>query len=293
MASVQERSPSGDRASGTDAATDAELRSHVRNYFSMLEGELRGRPRRRPALARGAEDADEQRAEQAYRGIAACLIEEGLPFHSACRPLLSYSRRLRDAVEAYLRNHPELLQLMESDVEGAAGMVPEVEPRNPDTIACCAPEPGEIPEITADAASPTLSGADFLAQEQRNRSLARAGELFVIQYEIRRLRDAGAGVYADALEHVAAEHGGGGGYDIHSYDADGRDRYIKVKTTRFRRETPFFVTAHEIAMAALHREHYWLYRVFDFRGEPRLYCINGPLNERFRLQPTAYRAVPR
>ena len=293
MASAEERLPTGDRTSAAATPTDAELRSHVRTYFSMLEGELRGRSRRRPSLARETDDGDHRQAEQSWRAIASCLIEEGLPYHSGYRPLLSYSQRLRSAVEAYLRNHPELLQLMEADVDSAVGMVPEVEPGGPDAIASRAPEPGDIPEITTDTGAPTLSGADFLAQEQRNRSLATAGELFVIRYEMRRLREAGAGVYADAIEHVAAEQGGGGGCDIHSYDANGRDRYIKVKTTRFRRETPFFVTANEIAMAAMHREHFWLYRVFDFRDAPRLYTVNGPLNERFRLQPTAYRAVPR
>lgn len=291
MASVERGFARLDSETEPDAVTDAELRAHVRNYFSMLEGQLRGRARCGPALRR---DADDRSADQAYRGIAAVLVQEGLPFHGDYRPLPSYSARLRTAVETYLRNHPELLRLMELDIDEPAGPVPEVQHRGLDEIAARAPEPGEIPEIRADgAAGLALSGSDFLAQEQRNRSLARAGELFVIQYEIRRLRDAGAPIHADAIEHVTAEQGSGGGYDIHSYDADGRDRCIKVKTTRFPRETPFFVTANEIAMAAAHPEHFWLYRVFDFRGEPRLYCVNGPLNERFRLQPTAYRASPR
>jgi hypothetical protein len=292
MASIRDRLTTPIGATDETTRSDNEVRARVRSYFSMLEGELRGRNHRR-SFARESGD-DEGTTVTAYRQIAAVLVEQGLPFHRTYRPVPHFPSRMRDAVASYLRNHPELLRLMEADVDQPAGMVPDLGDRSLDEIASRAPEPGDIPEIgSGDASGPAISGIDFLAREQRNHSLAWAGELFVIQYEVARLREAGAGVYADAIEHVAAEQGAGGGFDIHSYDADGRDRYIKVKTTRYRRETPFFVTANEIAMAATHREHFWLYRVFDFREAPRLYGINGSLHDRFRLEPTAYRATPR
>ena len=273
---------------------DNELRAYVRTYFAMLEAELRGRSVRAQRFGRARPGEEEAVERQTYCQIAAILTEEGLPFHSGYRPLLSYSHRLRAAVETYLQNHPEIFPLMEADVDDPVGMVPPVAQRGLENVASRGPEPGDIPEIAPDGTARTsICGTDYLAQEQRNTSLARAGELFVLDYEVQRLREAGAWVYADAVEHVGSELGGGGGYDIHSYDADGRERYIKVKTTRYRRETPFFVTTNEIALSATHREHFWLYRVFDFRNQPRLYAINGSLNERFRLQAIAYRAVPR
>lgn len=294
MASVRDRPTVPTGTTDTTARSDNEIRARVRAYFSMLEGELRGRNHRHRVFARENGSGDNGDTETAYRQIAAVLVEQGLPFHSAYRPVPHFPAPMRDAVASYLRNHPELLRLMEADVDEPTGMVPDLGERALDEIASRAPEPGDIPEIGTDEATGTaISGIDFLAREQRNHSLAWAGELFVIQYEIARLREAGAGVYADAIEHVSAEQGAGGGFDIHSYDADGRDRYIKVKTTRYRRETPFFVTANEIAMAATHREHFWLYRVFGFRELPRLYGINGSLHDRFRLEPTAYRATPR
>lgn len=294
MASVRDRLTASFGATDTTAWRDSEIRARVRAYFSMLEGELRGRNHRHRAFARDSGSDDGGGTETAFRQIAAVLVEQGLPFHSTYRPVPHIPARMREAVASYLRNHPELLRLMEADVDEPAGMVPDLDGRGLDELASRAPEPGDIPEInTEDTAGTAISGIDFLAREQRNHSLAWSGELFVIQYEIARLREAGAAVYADAIEHVSAEQGAGGGFDIHSYDADGRDRYIKVKTTRYRRETPFFVTANEIAMAAIHREHFWLYRVFGFREVPRLYGVNGPLHDRFRLEPTAYRATPR
>ena len=294
IAEVRDRIATPDGTMNESTRSDHEIRARVRAYFSMLEGELRGRSHRHRFFARENGGDNDDGPGTAYRQIAAVLVEQGLPFHSAHRPVPHFPARLREAVAAYLRNHPELLRLMEADVDEPAGMVPDLGERGLDEIASRAPERGEIPEINAaDAAGTAISGIDFLAREQRNHSLAWAGELFVIEYEIARLHEAGAGVYADAIEHVAAEQGAGGGFDIHSYDADGRDRYIKVKTTRYGRETPFFVTTNEIAMAATHREHFWLYRLFGFRESPRMYAINGSLHDRFRLEPTAYRATPR
>lgn len=294
MASVQDHPRTAVGSAGNSSRGDSAIRARVRAYFSMLEGELRGRNHRHRVFARNNANDDDGATETAYRQIAAVLVEQALPFHSAYRPLPQFPAHIRDAVASYIRNHPELLRLMESDVDKPAGMVPDLAGRELDEIGSRAPEPGDIPEIGADVATGTaISGIDFLAREQRNHSLAWAGELFVVQYEIARLRESGADVYADAIEHVSAEQGAGGGFDIHSYDADGRDRYIKVKTTRYRREAPFLITANEIAMAATHREHFWLYRVFGFREFPRLYGVNGSLHDRFRLEPTAYRATPR
>jgi hypothetical protein len=151
----------------------------------MLEGELRGRNHRHRVFARDNGSGDNGGTETAYRQIAAVLVEQGLPFHSAYRPVPHFPAPMRDAVASYLRNHPELLRLMEADVDEPTGMVPDLGERALDEIASRAPEPGDIPEIGTDEATGTaISGIDFLAREQRNHSLAWAGELFVIQYEL-------------------------------------------------------------------------------------------------------------
>jgi hypothetical protein len=111
-----------------------------------------------------------------------------------------------------------------------------------------------------------------------------------MELERRRLIEAGCEVYADHVEHVSSEYGQGLGYDIHSYEIDGRDRLIQVKTTRFRKETPLYIAANEVAVSSRYRERYWLYRVYNFRYMPYVYHLNGSLAERFRLKPHEYRA---
>jgi len=279
--------------SGERGLSASEIRAHVRDYFTRLESELRGRGNRRSALSRGATAEDERISERTYRRIAGALVEHGLPYMSTYKPLPGGTETLDEAVASYLRNHPEALRLMEADVDGPVGIVPDLEGRSPEEVLARTPDANDIPAMaTEDRLAKAVSGVDFLAREQRNTSLAWAGELFVLQYEMTRLRAEGADMYADYVEHSSAEEGTGSGYDIHSYDGDGFDRYIKVKTTRYRRETPLFVTANEIAMAAAHQQRYWLYRVFEWRQAPRIYCINGALHERFQLEPVAYRATP-
>lgn len=45
----------------------------------------------------------------------------------------------------------------------------------------------------------------------------------------------GRGSLADRVEHVAVTVGDGEGFDVHSFEADGSDRFIEVETTRYAR----------------------------------------------------------
>jgi len=47
---------------------------------------------------------------------------------------------------------------------------------------------------------------------------------------------------AERIEHIALTEGDGIGYDIRSFERDGSDRFIEVKTTAYGKQTPFFVS---------------------------------------------------
>lgn len=80
------------------------------------------------------------------------------------------------------------------------------------------------------------------------------------------------------------------GYDVLSFDADGKERLIEVKTTSFGKETPFFVTEGELTRSRQDHEHFHLYRLFDFRHKPRLFSLQGALDRHCTLDPHTYRA---
>jgi len=154
-----------------------------------------------------------------------------------------------------------------------------------------APRPSRIREAPAGYI-PRFSPAkrDYLAQEARNRSLGRAGELFVLDLEARRLHAAGKKALSERVEHVAATQGDGLGFDVLSYEEDGRERLIEVKTTAFGERTPFFVSRSELARSEADAERYHLYRVFDFRDHARLFQLPGAINASRVLEAVTYLA---
>ena len=66
------------------------------------------------------------------------------------------------------------------------------------------------------------------------------------------------------MRKVAKLDGDGLGYDILSYDKNGHEIYIEVKTTSGAEDASIFITANELKMSEEHPEQYYLYRVYDF-----------------------------
>ena len=130
---------------------------------------------------------------------------------------------------------------------------------------------------------------DYLEREAQNRSLGLAGELFVVQFEHWRLVGLGQHRLADKVEHIAQSKGDGLGYDILSFESDGKERLIEVKTTTFGRDTPFFVTRGELALSQGAKNQFHLYRLFEFRKAPRLFDLHGALEQHCLLDPVTYR----
>lgn len=63
-----------------------------------------------------------------------------------------------------------------------------------------------------------------------------------------------------------------------------------MKTTALTEETPFFVTANELAVARAKAPRFRLCRVFDFRVAPRFFELAGPVEQHFYLDPATFRA---
>jgi hypothetical protein len=94
----------------------------------------------------------------------------------------------------------------------------------------------------------------------------------------------------DSVEQVSETIGPNAGYDIRSFEQDGKERFIEVKTTKYGKLTPFFVTANELLFSERNREQYHLYRVFNYRVSPSLFQLSGQLNNFCRLRPSIFRA---
>ena len=119
--------------------------------------------------------------------------------------------------------------------------------------------------------SPVIDHAAKL--KLRNTQLKRLnvglrGEELVLAEERRKL----AGTpYENAVDpHYALDSSFG--FDLLSFTPDGRRRYIEVKTTSDKKNTPFFMSAGEKAFMEFCYEtgrNYELHRLFDIDGKPR------------------------
>lgn len=95
---------------------------------------------------------------------------------------------------------------------------------------------------------------------------------------------------AQRVEHVSQTLGDGLGFDIRSFDAQGNEQMIEVKTTRFAKDTPFFVSRNELNVSEQKSAHFHLYRVYEFRQQPKLFTLKGAITAHCQLDPVTYRA---
>lgn len=129
---------------------------------------------------------------------------------------------------------------------------------------------------------------NYLEREARNRSLGLAGEEFVLNYERARLIHAGREKLAARIEHTSVVRGDHEGYDILSFEDSGAERLIEVKTTKYGKDTPFFLSRNEVAVSGRESERYFLYRMFAFRDAPGMYSLTGAMDKACELSPTTF-----
>ena len=84
--------------------------------------------------------------------------------------------------------------------------------------------------------------------------------------------------------------GDGLGFDVLSFESSGRERLIEVKTTAFAKETPFFLTHTELDRSRIDADQFFIYRLFEFREEPKMFTLHGSIERHCILDPLNYRA---
>ena len=226
-----------------------EVEACVASYLTMLALELNGQRYNKTAYAealmRKLDDRNRGSVEFKHCNISAVLLDLGYPSISGYKPRFKYQHELVDVVESQLAGNPVIDAAAQAAVERPAI---EIAVSESHAVWVTAPKPSKVREA-ADEYSPSFLPIrrDYLAREARNRSLGRAGELFVLELESRRLHAEGKKALSARVEHVAASQGDGLGYDVLSFESNGRERLIEVKTTAFGELTPFYVSRNEIA----------------------------------------------
>lgn len=277
--------------------TPEEVAATVADYLEMLDLELRGQPYSKAdhnrRLQRLLNDRSKQAIEFKHANISAILIELGFPYIDGYKPRGNYQELLKEEVVARLLASGELQASVQSAVSEPLANIPPVPPLA--AILVDPPAGPAQPRSVYERAAPSRPRApiNYLEREARNASLGRAGEEFALKVEHRRLWEAGERRLAEKVEHVSRTRGDGLGYDIHSFEAGGKDRLIEVKTTAFGQMTPFFASASEVTVSRERAEEYVVYRLFKFRDQPRLMMLPGALTDSCELEPVSFRAAIR
>lgn len=278
--------------------TREEVEATVTDYFDMFRRELLrerySKSAHNAALRRQLDGRSRGSVEFKHCNISAVLLFElSAPYIKGYQPRTNYQALLRDVVVNRFLADTALQDLIAVVVESPVAIPVSVSDWQ--TVMVSIPKRPAATRVryVAEPRPRPLTPVNYLEREVRNAALGLAGEEFVLELEDRRLRALGAPTLARRIEHVSRTRGDGLGYDILSFESDGREKLIEVKTTRFGGFTPFFVTRNEVAVSSTQHESYALYRLFDFVGDPRLYVLPGSLQESARLQPETYRAEPR
>lgn len=276
--------------------SDSEVEAAVADYFHMLRLELTGnqfnKTKHRRALMEQLNDRSEGSIELKHQNISAVLIEMGIPYIDGYKPRFNYQRSLLPAVVAdFLKHNPEFQRLFAVD-SAAAPQIPAVEDFLAAWEAPPEPEGRRGPAVAESMVVYNPGGVNYLEREARNQSLGEAGEQFVINFERARLIRAGRESLADRIEQISVTVGPSAGFDIRSFEENGTDRFIETKTTKYGKNTPFFVTPNELQFSRENAPRYYLYRLFKFRDSPRLFALSGHVEDRCILEPSLFMARP-
>lgn len=263
---------------------DDELDAIVGDYFSMLRDELSRQPyvkSHHSAVLMKQIGRTHRSVEFKHQNISAVLEEMGLPWIMGYKPKRNFQASIFSAIDRYLSANedvgyhqlPPTVLAIADDVETFV-TAPKLERQSN--------RPWQLERL--------VRKFDPVERDLRNRSLGRAGEEFVLEIERKRLGKFNRPELSKKLRWVSAEEGDGAGYDILSFESDGRERLIEVKTTNGAAKTPFFLSENEYQRAAASAQSWRLYRVHLFAQNPRIFQIAPPLNEALHLRPDTWRA---
>lgn len=269
--------------------TDIENDLIVADYFAMLADDVSGRPyskaEHRRALLPLLNNRSEGSIEFKHQNISAVLVGLGEDRIPGYKPAFNYQIALEDAVDRWLADNPSwLARVVTGPQENELREAPQIWVGPPPTLSN-QPPPQELEQVLRVARK-----FDVAARDERNRALGRAGEERALRHERAQLRSAGRDDLARKVIWVSEEEGDGAGYDIASFETDGRPRLIEVKTTNGWERTPFHITRNELAVAEERRSEWCLFRLWNFSREPKAFELRPPLDAHVSLTATAFQA---
>lgn len=272
--------------------TDAENDLIVACYFAMHRTELSGAAvnkaeenRRLQALLPGRSRGS---IEYKHQNISAVLLELGETWVPGYKPAVQFQGSLVDAVLRWLDRNPDwdrsAQPFWHEPGKAFVSDAPALYIGPPPTFS------NQPPILSDESVSLVARRIDVAERDARNKALGEAGEALVFHHEVACLEACNRSDLARRVIWASRDEGDGLGYDIASFEPDGVPRLIEVKTTNGWERTPFHITRTELAAAEHHRDTWVLYRLWNWRREPKAFAIRPPLDRHVALTPTSFLA---
>lgn len=274
-----------------DNWSDAEIDLIVADYFAMLTDEVCGRPVNKTEHNRRLRETIRRSpgsVEFKHQNISAVMLGLGQPWIVGYKPAANFQAALVDGVLRQLDWQPDYLH-RPPDSPSAIAVREE-------TMLWIGPPPSlrnEPPPVDANFMARLGQKYDVAERDARNRALGKAGEELVLRHERQTLQSAGREDLADRVRWTAHLDGDGFGYDVASFEPDGSERLLEVKTTNGWERTPFHISRNELAVAERQSGSWHLVRLWDFARSPKAFALRPPLERHAELTATSFLAALR
>lgn len=263
--------------------TDEEVQICVDAYFEHLKLDIAGENFNKAQLYRDLSISiprSPSSIEFKFQNISAVLNELGTEWIRGLAPLPHFQSALAIAVEQRL---PLFLKTTNA-----------IEVRGFEDLAAifleAAPERVSRAKQLPDYLERLVRKFDPVERDLKNSSLGEAGEEFAFHFERRNLIGHQREDLARRVQWTSKEIGDGAGYDIRSFEPDGKEKFIEVKTTCGGNRTPFFVSRNENEFSNEAGSQFHLFRLYDFRRSPKAFEMIGALNQYVKLTAESFRA---
>lgn len=214
-----------------------------------------------------------------HQNISAVVDKLGLPYIRGLTPRGHFQAALFTAVVHKLEHTPGIEQLIQPTPHPDKNLVTEAAPLESKRAT---KDEWEVVHL--------IQQFDPAARDARNRELGALGEQLAFENERKRLNNAHLHDLADRVRWVSRDDGDGAGLDIHSFDLEGNERLLEVKTTRGGARTPFYLTENERRISEQRAPNYYLLRIYNYTHAPTAFELRPPLDAVVNLQATNYRA---
>lgn len=270
---------------------DTEIDLIVADYFAMLTEELEGNSFNKAEHNRSLQELvgrTRGSIEFKHQNISAVLLGLGQPWIEGYKPASNFQNALVDGVLRWLEARPDWLL-----PKAPAELLSRLSEAQPLWIGPPPTQQNEPPVIDAEFMAAVARKYDVAERDSRNRALGKAGEEVVLLHEQNKLRQAGRQDLASKVRWTAVQDGDGYGYDIASFEHDGQEKLIEVKTTNGWERTPFHISRNELAVADARRDEWHLVRLWNFARHPKAFSIRPPLESHIELTATSFLAALR